>query len=148
MNHHPFTTMKFKKHFITAVLFGCLISLANAQAPTFTFSVSQAAQPTLNILDTIYTKTYHFDLNDTTTISKFHIKMGTTSGGSEVFSHVIDFDQTTNLPVGFNYSRDGMDVSLTVGAYHLGFFYYEAKLEDTSGTFSAVETEDSNTHLP
>jgi hypothetical protein len=115
--------------------------------PSFTLEVSQLAQPTLNLLDTIWVKTYHFHLSDTANISKIHLKMGTTLGGTEVFDYVFDFDQTDSLPIGFHYERNGMDIDFRVSGYAFGFYFYEAQLEGPSQTMSVAERKDSSTHL-
>jgi hypothetical protein len=141
--------MKFSIHLFTT-LFILFLSARFAQAqspPSFTLGVSQLAQPTMNLLDTIWAKTYHFTLTDTNNISKIHIKMGTTLSGSEVFSYVFDYDQTTNLPIGFHYARNGMEITLKVSGYSYGYYYYEAKLEDGSQNFSASEQTNSSMHL-
>lgn len=77
------------------------------------------------------------EVSDTTTISKIHVKMGTTDGGNDLFSQTYIFDVTDSLslPSGTSYLREGKVIYLGIGSYTgLNHFFAEAKLEDSLGT--------------
>ena len=114
--------------------------------PGFVFNVTQLPQPTLNFMDTVWVKKYHFQLSDTLNVKKLNIKMGTTQGGGEVVNTSIDFDPAVPLPIGYNYVRDSTSITLSIGAYSMGYYYYEASITDTSDVTQTVQQLNSSIH--
>lgn len=79
------------------------------------------------------------EVTDTTTISKIHVKMGSSDGGNDLFSQTFIFDvsDSLSLPAGTSYLREGKVIYLGIGDYTgLNHFFGEAKLEDNVGAFS------------
>ena len=76
-------------------------------------------------------------LVDTSTISKIHVKLGTTLGGDELLTNTYTYDGT---PAGsLTYFRDQELMTLGMGTHlNSGIFYCEIKLEDSVGNFSAL----------
>ncbi|MBK7971001.1 MAG: hypothetical protein IPK08_19905 [Bacteroidetes bacterium] len=52
---------------------------------------------------------------DSTNISEIELQIGSSENPSEVFEHTLVYDQTTGLPTGLSYSRDGANINLGLG---------------------------------
>lgn len=79
-----------------------------------------------------------FILNDTTTTSKFHIKMGATPGTANFLNKTFVFDQSGSLPDGTTYKRIGRVVYLSLGTYAgITTYAIELKVEHTNGQVSS-----------
>lgn len=79
-----------------------------------------------------------FILNDTTTTSKFHVKMGTTPGTANYLNKTFVFDQRGSLPDGTAYERKGRCVYLSLGTYvGISTYALELKAENSNGQFSS-----------
>ena len=86
--------------------------------------------------DTIYNCICTITLQETTNISKIHVKVGTLDGISDKLEYSFIYDNYSGYPPNLAYSRNGNIVSLQIGEYSAGIYYYELMLEYTSGTFS------------
>jgi hypothetical protein len=79
-----------------------------------------------------------FILNDTTTTSKLHVKMGSAIGTSNYLDKTFVFDQNGSFPDGTAYERKGRVVSLSLGTYtNISSYAIELKVEHTNGQFSS-----------
>lgn len=77
-------------------------------------------------------------LADTNTVSKIHVKLGTTSGSNNLMEHTYTYDNH-NPGGSLTYSRDGKMLKLGMGTFlNSGVFYCEIKLEDSVGNFSEI----------
>jgi len=141
-NHQIMRTYIIAFFFALQIISGSLEVKAQV-APSFSFELENTYQSATNLLDTIWGKKYIVSLDDTNDVAKIHLKMGTTSGGGEVYSKTILYDQTSNLPIGFTYSREGDSIEIKAGGYSYGFYYYEVKLEDDSSNVSLAQTWNS-----
>lgn len=78
-----------------------------------------------------------FILNDTTTTSKFHVKMGTTPGTANYLNKTFAFDQGGSFTDGTAYERKGRVVYLSLGTYAgVSAYAVELKVENTNGQIS------------
>lgn len=76
-------------------------------------------------------------LNDASAITNFEVKLGTSSGLSDVMSHTYAFDVTLGLPTGFTYLREGNKVTLGIGTYTDKSTYYgQARVQRSNGIWS------------
>ncbi|MCX6276180.1 MAG: hypothetical protein NTV09_13345, partial [Bacteroidetes bacterium] len=76
-----------------------------------------------------------------TGISSLHVKLGTTSGGSDLLDKTFSFDVSGSVGNGCTYSRNENTVTLGLGSYNgLTSYFSEVKLErdDHSLTDSVV----------
>jgi hypothetical protein len=76
-------------------------------------------------------------LADTNSLSKIHVKLGTTLGGNELLENTYTYDLS---PTGsLTYFRDKQLMTLGMGTHlNSGIFYCEIKLEDREGNFSSL----------
>ncbi len=82
-------------------------------------------------------------LTDTNTVSKIHIKLGTTLGGSDLLENTYIYDGTPSEPL--SYFRDGDMLTLGMGTHlNSGVFYCEIILEDSTGNTSLTITSQSD----
>ncbi|HBS88599.1 MAG: hypothetical protein A2W91_18335 [Bacteroidetes bacterium GWF2_38_335] len=81
--------------------------------------------------------------SDTTTLSKIHVKLGLTDGGSELIQSTFIFDGTP--PSGLVYFRDENVIKLSLGQFTYNqVFYCEVYFEDNSGVLSTVTKYSTN----
>ena len=106
------------------ILFCCFHFNANGQSPTdATFSVNSG------------TGEFYVALPDSN-ISEIELQIGTKQGLSDVFSHAFTFDQTTGLPTGLTFTRNGLSTYLGLGAITPNTVYAsKVRLKNTSGTW-------------
>ena len=106
------------------ILFWCFSLNTNAQSPTdATLSVSSG------------TGQFFFFFPDSNLV-EIELQIGTIPGLSDVFSHTFTFDQTTGLPSGMTYSRNGLNTYLGLGAITPNTVYdSKVRLKSTSGTW-------------
>jgi hypothetical protein len=115
---------KLKTPVLFLILFWCFSLNANAQSPTdATLSVSSG------------TGQFFVALPDSNMV-EIELQIGTKPGLSDVFSHTFTFDQTTGLPTGMTYSRNGLNTYLGLGAITTNTVYAsKVRLKSTSGTW-------------
>jgi hypothetical protein len=115
---------QLKTPLLFLILFWCFSLNANAQTPTdVTLSVNAV------------TGLLYVALPDSN-ISEIELQIGTKPGLSDVFSHTFTFDQTTGLPSGMTYSRNGLNTYLGLGAITPNTVYdSKVRLKSTSGTW-------------
>ena len=71
---------------------------------------------------------------DSTTISEIELIIGTKANLSDVFSHTYTFDQTSGLPSGLSFNRDGMTTYLGIGTITVQNVYNsKVRLNNTAG---------------
>lgn len=77
-------------------------------------------------------------LADTNTVTKIHVKLGTSIGSNNLVENIYTYDNIT--PGGnLTYSREGKMLKLGMGSFlNSGVFYCEIKLEDSVGNFSEI----------
>ena len=86
---------------------------------------------------TLLEGTFIVTLSDTTDINNIEVRIGTTSGGTEIFSHVFAFDVQTGLPGGLSYLRNSYIVTLGIGTFtDKSTFYGEVRVQGNNSTWS------------
>lgn len=76
-------------------------------------------------------------LSDTLNIKKIHLMAGLSEGSNDVFEVAVKLDDTSNLPSGVTYLRIGNLILVTAKEKTIySNYYYQAKIEKTSGGFS------------
>ncbi len=71
---------------------------------------------------------------DSTNILEIELIIGTKSNLSDVFAHTYTFDQTSGLPSGLSFIRDGMITYLGIGTITVQNVYNsKVRLKNTSG---------------
>lgn len=71
---------------------------------------------------------------DSTNISEIELIIGTKANLSDVFAHTYTFDQTSGLPSGLSFIRDGMITYLGIGTITVQNVYNsKVRLKNTSG---------------
>lgn len=90
-------------------------------------------KPTTNVLYKAV-----FILHDTTTTSKFHVKMGSAAGTSNYINKTFVFDQSGSFPDGTAYERIGRVIYLSLGTYAgISTYAIELKVENSNGQLSS-----------
>jgi hypothetical protein len=117
-------SQQLKTPVLFLILFWSYILNANAQVPTdATLSVSSG------------TGQFFVALPDSN-IVEIELQIGTKQGLSDVFSHTFTFDQTTGLPAGMTFTRNGLNSYLGLGAITTNTVYAsKVRLKSTSGTW-------------
>ncbi len=121
-----FSIMKF------LVLIWCSIATVNVTAQTVT--------PPLDsyVSNTGGTVTVFVALPDSTTTSEIEVAIGNKNNNGDLFSYTYIFDQTTGLPTGLSFSREGTNIYLGAGAITLTDAYnVKIRLKNSSGSWSA-----------
>ena len=115
---------QLKTPLLFLILFWCFSLNANAQSPTdVTLSVNAGS----GLL--------YIALPDSNMV-EIELQIGTKPGLSDVFSHTFTFDQTTGLPTGMTYSRNGLNTYLGLGAITPNTVYAsKVRLKSISGTW-------------
>ncbi len=91
------------------------------------------------------TVTVFVALPDSTTSSEIEVALGSKNNVGDLFSHTYTFDQTTGLPTGLTYSRQGTVVFLGAGTITLTDAYnVKIRLKDGSGNWSSYYDYVSN----
>jgi hypothetical protein len=88
----------------------------------------------------------NLSLQDTTQMRFIHIKLGTTSGGSELIDQSFNYDGT-NMGAGLSYTRNYKYITLELGIHANttnALYYAEVELEDVNGSKSTVTTTDTS----
>ncbi len=105
----------------------------------FTFlSLEGKAQTPLDANLSISSNTGIFSLviPDSTNISEIELIIGTKANLSDVFAHTYTFDQTSGLPSGLSFNRDGMITYLGIGTITVQNVYNsKVRLKNTSGVW-------------
>lgn len=84
-----------------------------------TINVTQQKEPKLFVV-----------LSDTNNISSFTVKLGTTTGGSDIFQKTFEFDTEGTFQDGTSYTREGNYVRLNLGQLN-SFTTYYAQVQAT-----------------
>ena len=105
----------------------------------FIFSIMSAkAQTPLDANLSISSNTGIFSLviPDSTNISEIELQIGSNANPSEVFEHTFVYDQTSGLPTGLSYSRDGVNITLGLGTLApLNIYHVKTRLKNGSGSW-------------
>src|SRR5688500_351274 len=92
---------------------------------------------TLFSSQSILIATVFLKLQDTLNLAKIHVKLGTTPGGSDIFSKDFLFDVEGSFSDNTSYWRGGLKILLGIGQFTgLNSYYSEVQLEDTSQNLS------------
>ena len=116
--------IRLKPPVLFLILFWCFSLNANAQVPTdLALSVSSG------------TGQFFVALPDSNLV-EIELQIGTKQGLSDVFSHTFTFDQTTGLPAGMTFTRNGLNTYLGLGAITTNTVYAsKVRLKSTTGTW-------------
>ena len=131
-----------RSHLILLFLILCPGFFLQAQLDSSDFSYDVQIIADGNSIDGMDTLYYHqilLSLNDTVNISKILVKIGSSNGLDDVASYAFVYDIDTFLPAGYSYSREGGEVSLVVGKYPVGLYFYELKLLGTDNMETGVK---------
>ena len=105
----------------------------------FTFlSLEGKAQTPLDANLSLSSNTGIFSLviPDSTNILEIELQIGSNANPSEVFEHTFVYDQTTGLPTGLSYSRDGVNINLGLGTLvPLNIYHVKTRLKNGSGSW-------------
>ena len=87
-----------------------------------------------------------FNISGTDAGAKFHVKMGDTDGGTNLFSAVIPFNANENqLPTGVSYRAKEDVIYLGLGPKTgLATYFVEVSVEDTAGNIGSPVKKSSN----
>lgn len=84
-------------------------------------------------------------LQDSSDISKIYVKLGNTTGASDLLTKTFNFDQAGTFADGTSYKREGLVIYLGLGTFTgLNIYYGEAKLEDANGISGTPVTYNNN----
>ncbi|MBL0339517.1 MAG: hypothetical protein IPP71_00485 [Bacteroidetes bacterium] len=111
------------------------------------FCMAQAVAPPLDsfVKDESGTVTVFVALPDSTSSTEIEVAIGSKNNIGDLFSHTYAFDQTSGLPAGLSYIRQGTDVFLGAGAITLTDAYnVKIRLKDGSGNWSSYYDYVSN----
>ncbi|MBK8873400.1 MAG: hypothetical protein KBH11_06450 [Bacteroidia bacterium] len=73
---------------------------------------------------------------DSTNISEIELQIGSNENHSEVFEHTFIYDQTSGLPTGLTYARDGANIRLGLGTLSaLNIYHVKTRLKNGNGNW-------------
>ena len=73
---------------------------------------------------------------DTSDISEIELQIGSNENPSEVFEHTFIYDQTSGLPTGLTFARDGANISLGLGTLPaLNIYHVKTRLKNGNGNW-------------
>jgi hypothetical protein len=123
---HPFRNFLFA----TATIILLLIQQASAQ------SVLKPSDATVSF-DSLSIATFYVELPDTNAVSMLEVGLGTAPGITDLVSQSFQYDLTTGLPAGMNWSRIGNKVYLTLGTLTPpDAFFARVRIKNHSGNWS------------
>ena len=109
---------------VLTILFMIIMMHGKAQTPTdatLTFSSGQG--------------TFYLAIPDSN-ISEIELSIGTKAGLTDVFSYTYSFDQTSGLPNGYTFTRNGLNTYLGLGAVtEQNVYNSKVRLKNTSGSW-------------
>lgn len=103
-------------------------------------SLAQTVAPPLDsyVSTTGGTVTVFVALPDSTTSSEIEVAIGSKNNNGDLFSHTYVYDQTSGLPTGLTYTRQGTHLYLGAGTIALTDAYnVKIRLKNSSGNWSA-----------
>ena len=104
------------------ILFCCTNLQVNAQTPTDATLSFDSGQGT-----------FYIAIPDSN-ISEIELNIGTKANLTDVFSHTYTFDQTSGLPSGLSFSRNGLNTYLGLGTVaQQNVYNSKVRLKNTSG---------------
>lgn len=134
--------MKLKIIGLTISMLFLFSLMGNSQINAFTVNGITTFQndSISNSGDTLALLKCKIAIGDTNTISKIHLKLGTTIHGNNIIDTLIIFDNIQSLPNGFIYTRTGNNIFITLGYFFPAVYYLDIKLEDVFGGISTTKT--------
>ena len=96
--------------------------------------------------DSILNVSLSIILQDTADLNIIHVKLGTTSGGSELMTQTFNYDGSA-IGSGLTFSKELNNVTLGLGTQpniNNALYFVEVKLEDINGTQSVITTTDTS----
>lgn len=136
MYYIPMRTIKL----IIPLLLLLLITTAKAQTPSITelqLQYQTASAP--NGVDSMMKVVCIITISDTVNAANVAVRAGTTYGDNDKFDHTFSLTSNSSLPAGTSFSREGLVLTIVLGDFIYGDFYYETKLQDTSSNWSPVK---------
>ena len=131
--------MKYKIKLLTVITVAFLFHFSSAQAqtnnntPTY-YMQYQYSGSVMNTVDSIYSITYHITINDNINVKKVHVNIGTTEGGNEILSQLINATGVSqSFPNGLSYNKAGNKIILGLGNRCPNQQFISVKLEDNQG---------------
>ncbi|MBL4624614.1 MAG: hypothetical protein JKY42_05690 [Flavobacteriales bacterium] len=131
----------------TLLIFGIILSISAQQIESFQVfmkpvdaggnAIQTRDKQAINNGTASFQVNYSVKLSTTVGVSKLHIKLGSTVGGGQRATHVINMDGS-NLPLGVALNIQGNMVYISLGTYNgLHQYYAEVKTEDANGNMGA-----------
>ena len=75
-------------------------------------------------------------LQDTTATSQIQVQLGSMSDSTDIANYSFVFDQTSGLPSGYSYIRNGNNLTLNVGTIaDVLTFFGRVRIKDSSGSW-------------
>jgi hypothetical protein len=129
----------------TLILLAGLIISAFAQAQTiqhmdvfvqddFSHSISVTNGDTTVTVNAFKSPKMFVVLNDTANISSFTVKLGSTSGGNDIFEKTFSFADEGTFQDGTSYTRDGNYLHFSLGQFSSLSAYYASINATVNGT--------------
>ncbi|MFZ7114433.1 MAG: hypothetical protein ACO1G9_03555 [Bacteroidota bacterium] len=88
---------------------------------------------------TIFDVGMNVNLYDTLNIEEIEVKIGSTSGGSDIFSRSFVYDVSGSLGSGVSYSRDEYKIHLGLGSHMQMLDYYgQVRIKKTDGSYTTA----------
>ncbi|MBK6641572.1 MAG: hypothetical protein IPG39_10180 [Bacteroidetes bacterium] len=73
---------------------------------------------------------------DSTNISEIELLIGSNENPTEVFEHTFIYDQTSGLPTGLTFARDGANIRLGLGTLPvLNIYHVKTRLKNGNGNW-------------
>lgn len=114
------------------VLIWCCMAIENVAAQTVAPPLDSYVSNAGGIV------TVFVALPDSTTAIEIEVSIGSKNNNGDLFSYVYLFDQTSGLPPGLSYAREGTHLYLGAGAITLTNAYnVKIRLKNSSGNWSA-----------
>ncbi|HBX49684.1 MAG: hypothetical protein A2275_17195 [Bacteroidetes bacterium RIFOXYA12_FULL_35_11] len=136
--------MRYNIKFITVITvafilhFSC-IAQENSNAPTY-YMQYQFSGNVLNSTDSVYNIIYHISVNEIINVKKVHVQIGTTEGGHQILSQVINATGVSQtFPDGLSYNKTGNKIELGLGNRCPNQQFISVKLEDNQGNIIEPE---------
>ena len=126
-----------KSRIFLPVLTLCMVCLVASTS----YVTAQPASVTLSFTTPVNNQSdcsFVVALSDTNLVA-IEVGLGSTRDQTDLFQHEFTFDETTGLPSGLTYIRDGLTVTLSIGEHpQLDFYYGQVRTKNTNGEWGEM----------